>query len=112
MTQNNSNGGGVGWLFAGLGIGALLGFLYAPKSGKETRESLAANAQEARDRGNKMYAQGERQAGQYIQQGRDALNQYIEKGKDLLQTHSDALSAAVDAGKQAYVQKSSETPQS
>jgi gas vesicle protein len=127
--NNNSSAGGFGWFLAGLGIGALVGVLYAPKSGKETRDDLVASALEARDKANKMYAQGREQAGQYVQQGREQLNQYVsqgkeyvdksrtqwsqyvDKGKDLLQTHSDAVQAAVDAGKQAYVQKTSETPQ-
>lgn len=91
--------------FGGLGIGALLGFLYAPQASKETREDFIANAQEARDRARKRYAEGKEQVGQYIQQGREALNEYVERGKDLVQTHSDAVSAAVDAGKQAYVQE-------
>jgi len=129
MAENNSSVGGFGWFLAGLGIGALVGVLYAPKSGKETRDDLVASALEARDKANKLYAQGKEQANQYVQQGRDAMNQYVDKGKeyydkgrtqwsqyvdkgkDLIQTHSDAVSAAVDAGKQAYVQKTSDTPQ-
>jgi gas vesicle protein len=127
--NDNSNSGGIGWFLAGLGIGALVGVLYAPKSGKETRDDLVASALEARDKANTYYAQGKEQAGQYVQQGREALNQYVDKGKeyvdkgrtqwsdyvdkgkDLLQTQGDALQAAVDAGKQAYVQKTAETPQ-
>jgi len=29
---------GLAWFLAGLGVGALVGILYAPKSGRETRE--------------------------------------------------------------------------
>jgi gas vesicle protein len=130
MADNSSSAGGFGWFLAGLGIGALVGVLYAPKSGKETRDDLVAGALDARDKANKMYAQGKEQATQYAQQGRDAMgqyvdkgkeyydkgrtqwSQYVDKGKDLVQTQSDAVSAAVDAGKQAYMQKTtSETPQ-
>jgi hypothetical protein len=35
----------------------------------------------------------------------------VDKGKDLIQTQGEAVQAAVDAGKQAYAQKTSETPQ-
>jgi gas vesicle protein len=133
MADNNSSAGGFGWFLAGLGIGALVGVLYAPKSGRETRDDLVAGALEARDKANKAYAQGKEQAGQYVQQGRDVVgqavgqyvdkgkeyydkgrtqwSQYVDKGKDLVQTQADAVTAAVDAGKQAYVQKTSETPQ-
>src|SRR5580704_13107081 len=71
--NNNSSAGGFGWFLAGLGIGALVGVLYAPKSGKETRDDLVASALEARDKANKMYAQGKEQAGQYVQQGREPV---------------------------------------
>ncbi len=33
-----------GWFVAGLGIGALVGILYAPKSGCETREDIVVSA--------------------------------------------------------------------
>src|SRR5581483_4732914 len=111
MADNDSSVGGFGWFLAGLGIGALVGVLYAPKSGKETRDDLMQSAMEARDKANELYSPGREQAGQYVQQGRDALGQYVDKGKDLVQTQTDAVSAAVDAGKQAYMSKTSETPQ-
>jgi len=34
----------LGWFLAGLGVGALVGILYAPKSGRETREKIASGA--------------------------------------------------------------------
>jgi len=123
MSNNDNGSGGFGWFLAGLGIGALVGVLYAPKSGKETREDIAAAALEARDRANQLYSQGIEQAGQYVQQGRQVAqqyadkgkeyydkgrtqwSQYVDKGKDLLQTQTEALNAAVDAGKEAYVAK-------
>jgi gas vesicle protein len=129
MADNDSSVGGFGWFLAGLGIGALVGVLYAPKSGKETRDDLMQSAMEARDKANQLYNQGREQANQYVQQGRDALgqyvdkgkeyydkgrtqwSQYVDKGKDLVQNQTDAVSAAVDAGKQAYMSKTSETPQ-
>lgn len=124
---NNNSSGGFGWFLAGLGIGALVGVLYAPKSGKETRDELVAGALEARDRANEMYAQGLTQAGQYVEQGRQVAGeyvdkgkeyydkgrtqwaQYVDKGKDLIQTQAEAAKAAVEAGKEAYASKTAET---
>ena len=37
------------YLIAGAGIGAVLGLLFAPKSGRETREIIARGANEGRD---------------------------------------------------------------
>jgi gas vesicle protein len=136
---DNESSGGFGWFLAGLGIGALVGVLYAPKSGKETRDDLVAGALEARERANQLYVQGRQQANQYVQQGKETLgqyaqqgreaagqyvdkgkeyydkgrtqwSQYVEKGKDLIQTQTDAVTAAVDAGKKAYVEKASPEP--
>lgn len=121
MADNESSIGGFGWFLAGLGLGALVGVLYAPKSGKETREDLVARSLEARDRANQLYNQGLEQAGEYVRQGKQVANQYVDKskdyydkgrtqwsqyvdkGKDLVQTHVDAASAAVEAGKDAYI---------
>ena len=137
MADNESTSG-FGWFLAGLGIGALVGVLYAPKSGKETREELAASARDAKERAGKLYEQGIDQVGQYAQQGKQVANeyvdkgkhvageyvdrgkeyydkgrsqwaQYVDKGKDLIQTQTDAAKAAVEAGKEAYVAKTSES---
>ncbi len=37
---------GLAWFLAGLGVGALVGILYAPKSGRETREDIVSGAKE------------------------------------------------------------------
>ena len=36
----------LAWFIAGLGVGAVVGILYAPKSGRETREDLVNGARE------------------------------------------------------------------
>src|SRR6202795_2980866 len=38
------------WLLAGLGLGAGVALLFAPKSGRDTRRYLARMAEESRDR--------------------------------------------------------------
>jgi gas vesicle protein len=101
MADNDSGVSGFGWFLAGLGIGALVGVLYAPKSGKETRDDLVASALDARDK-----AQG------YYTQGTEAVNQYVDKGKDLIQSQAEKVTAAVEAGKQAYTTTANDQPQS
>ncbi len=40
---------------------------------------------------------------EYYDRGRTQWAQYVEKGKGLIQEHQDKVSAAIDAGKEAYV---------
>jgi gas vesicle protein len=127
----------AGFLAPGLGIGALVGVLYAPKSGKETRDDLVAGALDARDKAGVLYTQGVDQATQYVDKGKQAATQYVEqgkqvaseyvdkgkeyydkgrtqwtqyvdKGKEIIANQGEAVTAAVDAGKDAYVAKTSE----
>jgi gas vesicle protein len=120
MSDNDNGVSGFGWFLAGLGIGALVGVLYAPKSGKETRDDLVAGALDARDKAQEYYAQGTEVAGQYVEKGKQVAGQYVDKGKeyydkgrtqwteyvdkgrDLVKEQADKVTAAVDAGKQAY----------
>ena len=48
MSENNG-GSNFAFFVAGLGIGALLALLFAPKSGEETRNMIAQKATEGRD---------------------------------------------------------------
>ncbi len=107
MADDNSSSG-LGWFIAGLGIGALAGVLYAPKSGQETRDDLAAQARDAKEKANQYVEQGKGQINEYVDRGRDYYDkgrtqwsQYVDKGKELLQEQQDKVAQAVDAGKEA-----------
>ncbi len=117
--DNGSNG--LGWFLAGLGIGALVGVLYAPKSGTETRADIVSGALDAKEKAAALAQQGVEKANTYVDQskqvaadyvdkgkeyyerGRSQWTEYVEKGKSLVQNQQDAVEAAVEAGKQAYV---------
>jgi gas vesicle protein len=47
--MSDNVGSKVSFFLVGLGIGALVGILFAPKSGEETREYLSSKAEEGRD---------------------------------------------------------------
>lgn len=81
----------LSYFFLGLGVGVAVGVLFAPKSGEETRNLLRDKAGEGADY---VKRRGEELRGQ----ASDAL----DRGKQTLQRHKDNLSAAVEAGKQAY----------
>lgn len=90
MSENNG-ASKIAFLLAGMGIGAILALLFAPKSGKETRDYLTQKAEEGRD---------------YVTaKGRDLRKQAeetVEKAKDVVAKQKEQLSAALEAGKQAY----------
>ena len=117
MSDNNDSGiGGIGWFLAGLGIGALVGVLYAPKSGRETRDDLMLTAQEAKERAARLADQGREQFGEYIdkgkeyyEKGRTQWSQYVDKGKDFVAEQQERVGKAVDAGKQAYTATTNDT---
>jgi len=81
----------LSYFFLGLGLGVAVGVLFAPKSGEETRGFLKSKANEGAD-----FAR--RRATELRDQAADSL----EKGKSAVQRHKDNLTAAVEAGKQAY----------
>ena len=64
MADNDNGVNGLGWFLAGLGIGAVVGVLYAPKAGKETRDDLAASARDAKERAAVLAQQGRERAAQ------------------------------------------------
>ena len=81
----------LSYFFLGLGLGVAVGVLFAPKSGEETREFLRSKAEE-----------GAELAKQRAADLREAAAETLERGKSAVQRHKDNLSAAVEAGKQAY----------
>jgi gas vesicle protein len=111
---------GVAWFVAGLGVGALIGILYAPKSGRETRDDLVSGAKEgteylrartrqAAEEVSALVDKSKEQVGEYVERGREAVDrgraqweEFVERGKNIVADQTSRVSAAVDAGRQAY----------
>jgi gas vesicle protein len=89
--MSDRDGSSFLWFLAGLGIGAVVGVLYAPRSGDETREVLMSKAQEGRDRVRQQARRVREQAGDWMDRGRDVVSQQKEQFR-----------AAYEAGRQAY----------
>jgi len=47
--MSDRDGSSLVWFLAGLGLGGLVGVLYAPRAGNETREELRARAEQGRE---------------------------------------------------------------
>ncbi len=72
--------------------------MFAPKSGEETRELLTQKADEGRD-----YAQRK------ARELRERADELIERGKDVAGRKKDSISAAVEAGREAYLRESAKS---
>jgi gas vesicle protein len=98
----DSKGQGLAWLVAGLGIGALVGILYAPKSGRETREDIANGAREGTEYLRTRTKRAVEQVGTLVDKGKEQVGNYVERGRSLVDDQSNRLTAAVEAGREAY----------
>ena len=82
MSDNDNSVGGLGWFLAGLGVGALVGVLYAPKAGKETREDIVASALDAKEKAAILAQQGRDKAADLASQGKQQVGEYVDRGKE------------------------------
>ena len=84
-------GSKVSYFLVGLGVGALMGVLFAPKSGEDTREYLAKRADDGRE-----FAQKK------AKELRERADELIERGKDVASKQKESISAAVEGAREAY----------
>jgi len=112
-------------LLIGGAAGLILGILYAPKSGKETREdigrkteALLAKAKEdyekALEKSKKTYESAierlrkiESAAKEKIEQGKEDVSGIVEQGKEMLDEGKGRLKRAIDAGVEAFKEEKS-----
>ena len=87
------------WFLAGLGVGAVVGVLYAPRSGDETRDVIRSKAQEGGERARQQVRRAREQASDWVDRGRDVINQQKEQFRN-----------AYEAGRQAYNETTAPEP--
>src|SRR5579872_4404134 len=96
--MSDRDGSSFVWFLAGMGLGALVGVLYAPRSGSETREALKNRAEEGRE-----YMRNR------AREARDQASEWVDRGRDVVSQQKDQFRAAYEAGRQAYQEATSET---
>lgn len=106
---DESRAAGLAWFLAGLGVGALVGILYAPKSGRETREDIVSTAKDGTEYLRAKSRQTAGQVGEYVDKGRAQWEEFVERGKSLVNEQSTRVAAAVEAGREAYKTAGTET---
>lgn len=112
------------YLLIGGGIGAILALLFAPKSGQELREDIADATRKGLDKSKEVAGQLQERAGEYYEVSREKANELYhtaqekateyaglakekageisEKARGAAARTTNPLSAALEAGKEAY----------
>ncbi|MCK9582815.1 MAG: YtxH domain-containing protein [Endomicrobiales bacterium] len=90
MSEKNSAGITLAFILGGL-IGAALGVLYAPSSGKETRKRIKNMTGDLIDN-----------AGDFVENVKEKTINAVEDAKEKLNSKKERLEFAFEAGKKAY----------
>jgi gas vesicle protein len=108
------------YLLVGAGLGAVVALLFAPKSGHELRGDIADATRKGIDRTREAatqlgdratdYYEGARdRATELYSAGRDKAGEVASAARDAAQRRGGGLSAAIEAGKQAYHEEKRKT---
>lgn len=104
-------GSKISFFLVGLGIGAVVGVLFAPRSGEETRDLISQKAGEGKEYLNAKADEGREYAQRKARELRERADELIERGKDVAARKKESISAAVDAGREAYLREASARPE-
>jgi gas vesicle protein len=119
------------YFLVGAGIGAVLALLFAPKSGEELRNDIADATRKGIDRSKEAAQQLGAKATEYYDATRQTAGEYYEatreraadlydtatskaeevvaKTRDAANRQAGSISAAVEAGKKAYIEEKRKT---
>ncbi len=129
--RESSAGEKLTYLLIGGGIGAVVALLFAPKAGFELREDIADVTRKGVEKGREAAVSVGTRAGEYYEVARDKAGEYYDttrtRASELYQTAEEkakvlaeqareattaprnSLSAAIEAGKQAYYEEKRKT---
>ena len=110
----------LAFLLIGGGIGAILALLFAPKSGEELRNDIADATRKGMDRSREAASQLSNRAGEYYEATRERATEFYgtaaEKAaeaaasaREVASRQVGSVSAAIEAGKKAYVEEKRKT---
>ena len=115
-------------LFIGGFIGVVLGILYAPKSGKETREDIVRITEDLLSKGKEEYEKAverskeayetavkrlkglEISAKEQVEEVESKVSEFAHKGADAIADSKNRLKKAIDAGVDAYREENNKKP--
>lgn len=104
--SNNGQNNGLAMIFAfftGFLAGAVLSLLYAPGSGKETREKIRDTSVDAKNRTVELAQQASESAKENVQnlveQGKENVQELVTQGKERLHGAGEQVKSAVETGR-------------
>jgi len=101
MSEKNSAGITLAFILGGL-IGAALGVLYAPSSGKETRKRIKNMTGDLIDDAGDFVEDVKEKTINAVEDAKEKLNSAVEDAKEKLNSKKERLEFAFEAGKKAY----------
>ena len=90
MSENDRIAGNVGWFLAGLGLGALVGVLFAPKSGRELRANIAQSAHEGSEYLSDRAVKAKEELGKWVERGREKATAAVDAAKQVYRSHTES----------------------
>ena len=83
-------------------VGATVALLFSPKSGEQTRQFLEGKYEDGSERLGEKAREGKERVKEKSLEMAERMTENITKGKEILRQQKDQVSAAIDAGKDAY----------
>ncbi|MDT4965506.1 MAG: hypothetical protein QOJ64_243 [Acidobacteriota bacterium] len=113
MENNDRRGNDVStrltYLLIGGGIGAILALLFAPKAGSELRGDIADVTRKGIDKSREAASYIGNRAGDYYGTVRDKAGEWVGGAREAATRKTGQVSAAIEAGKQAYSEEKRRT---
>jgi gas vesicle protein len=93
----------------GASVGALVALLFAPKAGRELREDIADVTRKGVDRARETGAQIGARAGEVYDAASARAGEIAQSARDVAARRGEQVTAAIEAGKQAYLDEKRRT---
>ena len=91
MSRGNKWSESISVFAVGIGVGAALGILFAPRSGEDTRDALKESANDLVDKANDG-----------LDRATSVTRNWTRRAKDCIGEATDEVRHAADAGERAY----------
>ena len=108
------------YLLVGGAIGAIVALLFAPKSGQELRGDIAEATKKGIEKGKEAASVVSERAGEYYEVTKERASEILhdaqeavggigDKAKDAVNSAANPFAAAIEAGKEAYIEEKRKT---